>query len=559
MSGYDFSDYPNVARGHQYALDVVEGKIPASIYVIGTCKRYLEDLEDNFEWYFDPEAAEHFLRLVQKFHHVKGNWDSPYILYAPWQCFVFMNIMGFYLFETEARRFRTAHIEIGRGNGKSAMASQAALYFNSLIPNRNGNEVSCVATKKDQARIVLDAARMMADKNVDFKKATKTRVLAHKIVQDHTNSNITALSSDRNTNDGRADILAIVDELHAMSKKTFDVVDTGMSKRKDSLLLCITTAGHDVEGIGFSQSNYAKKVGLGEMRDETFFSFVCTIDPDDDPWEEKNWYKANPNLGISVDPVNFRAKAEKARRNPQDAANFKIKHLNIWISEANAFFDVKAFKKCANPSLKLEDFRGHQCFVGIDLASKVDLTSIAYVFYKDEKYYIFDKSFIPEKTVREAKRAIYDECIAKGYLQTTPGNAIDYKTIRETILQDSRIFKFQDVMFDPWNATEFSQKLAEYRLSMVEFRMNTSNLSEPTKSFDALIKDGKVVYNGSPLLTWTLGNVVAKEDPASNVYPKKSHEKLKIDPIIAILMAFAGWTQREIKQSVYETRGIRAL
>jgi phage terminase large subunit-like protein len=79
------------------------------------------------------------------------------------------------------------------------------------------------------------------------------------------------------------------------------------------------------------------------------------------------------------------------------------------------------------------------------------------------------------------------------------------------------------------------------------------------KKFDALMRAGKIRHNGSPLFRWCLGNVVAKEDHNGNVFPRKSHSKLKIDPVVAALMSLAGWLQTEEVESVYETRGIRTL
>ena len=555
---FDPLEHPNCHRGHDYALRVASKEIVACSYIIGACQRYLDDLEEDILWYFDRDKAEKYLRLVQKFPHVIGKWETETIIYADWQCWAFMNIMGFISTETGERRFRTAHIEVPRGSGKSAMASQAALFFLAL-DDPNGNHISCVATKKDQARIVLDSAREMANRAESYRKVTGVKVLAHKVVHDKSNSHISALSSETNSNDGRADILSVVDELHAMKRKTFEVVDSGMSKRTDSLLLCITTAGYDVDGVGHSQSVYAKKVALREAKDDAFFSVVYTIDEGDDIYAENTWRKANPNYGISVDPTNFRSKARKAQEQPQDEANFKIKHLNIWVSEAFAFFDTSYWKKCAEPQLKLDDFIGEKCYVGIDLASKIDLTSIIYIFKREGIYYIFDRTFIPEQTVKEVRSDIYDESIAKGFLIKTTGNAINHRKIKEVIVEDSKKFKFIEAMYDPWNATEFSQDLTDEKIEMCEFRMNTSNLSEPTKTLDALIREGKIRHNGSPLLAWSIGNVVCKEDAAGNIFPRKSHEKLKIDPIVAMIMALAGWTHSEENESLYETSGIRFI
>ena len=114
--------YPSCAKGHRYALDIVTGKILASRYVIGACRRYLKEVEDGYseEWYFSAERAERFLRLVQKFKHVIGKgWATENITFEPWQCWVWMNIMGFIRRDTGFRRFRVAHVEVARGNGKA--------------------------------------------------------------------------------------------------------------------------------------------------------------------------------------------------------------------------------------------------------------------------------------------------------------------------------------------------------------------------------------------------------------------------------------------------------
>lgn len=554
MNPFNQETHPNVYEAWEYAKAVMDGTIPNCIYVVGTCKRFLDDLEKN-EYPFDADKAERYLKLVQKFSHVKGNWDSDLIIYQPWQKFVFANIMGFINPRTKNRRFRTAHIEIPRGSGKSAMASQMALYFLAL-DNPKGNEISCIATKTDQARIVLDSARAMAKANPQFLKATGTEVLAHRIVHDKSNSMVRALSSDDKSLDGLQDILAICDELHAMSRELFEVISSGMSKRNDSLLLCITTAGFSTEGVGYEQSIYARKVSKGEVKDDSFFSIVYTIDEGDNIFDSLTWMKANPNYGVSVDPVTFSAKAEKAKVTPSDIANFKVKHLNCWISESKAFYDVAAWDKGFREDLKLEDFYGKKCYVGIDLASKIDLASFGLLFREEGLYYYFDKTYVPEATFNQVRSTVYENAKATNNLIVTPGEAIHYPQLEEDFIKLSKDFQILSGLFDPWNAVSFSQRMIQERIDMKEFRMNVANLSEATKMLDAIIRQGKIFHNGSPLTRWCLGNVVAKEDPAGNVFPKKSSEKLKIDPIVALIMALAAWMNEDDAGSVYDNRGI---
>jgi len=550
--------HPNVASGHQYALDVVAGNIIACQYVKGACARYLRDVDEHGKgWYFDADAAEKYLRSVQKFNHVIGHWPTKNIVYEPWQKWVWMNIMGFKIQDTGFRRFRIAHVEIARGNAKSAMASQAALYFLAL-DDPNGNQISTVATKKDQARIVLDSARLMARKNSSFLKHTGVKILAHAISHPSSGSTVRALASEHSGLDGLNDILAILDELHAMKRDTFEVIYSGMSKRPDSLTLCITTAGKDVHSIGCSQSAYAKKVATGEVEDEQFFAVVYCLDENDDWADEKNWIKPNPNLDVSVDVASLRAKIEKALVTPSDIPNIKIKHMNMWIGEAQAFYDQNIWDKCADPNLKIEDFKNVPCRLGLDLASHIDITSRAAVFRKDGIYYIFDRSYLPEDTVKSARNVLYDDCVARGYLIATPGAAINYDHIQKEAEEFAKEYRVLECLYDAWNATETAQRLSS-KIEMVKIAMNVANFSEPMKKLDALMRSGKVRHVGSPLMRWCFGNVVAKEDHNGNVFPRKSHEKLKIDPVIAVLMALAGWLQDEDVQSVYEDRGIRVL
>lgn len=555
----DSKKYPYCFKGHQYALDIVEGKITACTFVIGACKRYLREVEEDIlrSWYFDWDAAEKFLRLVQKFQHVIGHWPTKNIVFEPWQCWIWMNIMGFKNKSTGLRKFRTAHIEIARGNAKSAMASQASLYFLAL-DKPNGNLVSTVATKKEQARIVLDSARAMALKNSSFLRNTGVKVLAHTIVHPKSNSQVRALASESSGLDGLNDVLAVCDELHAMKRDTFEVITSGMSKRSDSLTLCITTAGSDVHSVGCSQSAYAKKVASGDVDDESFFAVVYCLDKDDDWEDEKNWIKPNPNLGVSVDIVKMRSNIKKAIETPADIPNIKIKNMNMWISEAQAYYDPEIWDKCYDPNLKLEDFKGKRCRMGLDLASHIDITSEALVFPEGDGFAIFTRDFIPEDTIKKAKNMLYDDCVAKGFLTATPGVAINYDKIREIAKKDAETFRVEECLYDAWNATETAQKLSN-KIEMVKIAMNVANMSEPMKKLDALMRKGKIRHMGSPLVRWCLGNVVAKEDHNQNVYPRKSHEKLKIDPIIAILIALAGYLQEEVKESVYENRGVRVL
>jgi phage terminase large subunit-like protein len=561
---FDWEDQVNCFEAFHYAAEVVEGRIISCKYIKGAAKRFLKDIElsknPESKYFFDVEYAERYLKLVQKFEHYIGTWETPNIKYQSWQKWVWAFALGFkHRWNPRIPKYRTIHIEIPRGCAKSTMASQCALFFLGLEKNRAGEKIACFATKSSQSRIILDGSRSMARKSEQYLKASNVKVLAHKLVDDSTDSEMVSMSSESKSMDGLNLRVAFLDELHAMSRDLYEVIISGQKKRNDSLTICCTTAGFSIEGIGFSQSQYAKKVALGELEDETFCAVVYTIDDNDDLFVEDTWKKANPNYGVSVDPIAFEAAAIKAREVPSDLANFKVKSLNCWISESAAFFNVDKWEACADPTLKIENFKNEYCYSAIDLASKTDLTAFGFLFRKNGHYYFFDKCHIPEKTVQEARNALYDNCIGDGYLFTTPGEAIHYNKLEEDFLLMIKNLRNHATFFDPWNAVSFSQNLEKKHVNVVEFRQTVANYSEPMKTLDALIREGRFHHNGSPLLKFCIGNVVAKADAAGNYYPRKSNESLKIDPIVCALMCLAGWINEKEEGSNYNDRGIRFL
>ncbi len=420
------------------------------------------------------------------------------------------------------------------------MASACVLYMLAL-DNPVGNEISCVASKTDQARIVLDTSRKMARKSQEYIEATGVEVREHKIVHESSDSFARPLSSDDKSLDGLNDILAVLDELHAVPRDLFDVIKSGMNKRNDSLMLCITTAGMNNNSVGYSRSQYAKRICKGELQDDQLFSIVYTIDETDDPWEESSWVKANPNYGKSVDPINFAASAKSAKNIPSEAPSFLAKNLNIWLSQGKSFFDMPSFDKCIDKSIRFEDFVGQKCYVGIDLATVNDLCVRAFVFREDGIYTIFTRTYIAQKAfeTQTSNKEVYLHAKEEGALIVMPGEVIDLEEFQKDFVVENKTYKISQALYDPMNATQFGQMCQKENVEMLEFRQNLSNFSEPTKKLDALIRQNKIRWNGNSLTKWNFGNVVVKPDAAGNVRPLKPSETDKIDEVVAIVMALA--------------------
>jgi phage terminase large subunit-like protein len=275
------------------------------------------------------------------------------------------------------------------------------------------------------------------------------------------------------------------------------------------------------------------------IEDEEYFGVIYTIDTDDDWAEPASWQKANPNWGISVKPEAIEREARKALQMASAQNNFLTKHLNVWVNADTAWMDMRAWEACEDRSLRLEDFAGQACIVGLDLASKVDIADKVRWFVRDGVHYVFCAHYLPERAVEMASNSQYDGWRREGWLTVTDGEVTDYDVIEDGIREDCERYQVSDVAFDPFQATQMSGHLLAEGVPMIEVRPTVLNFSEPMKQLEALVLSGKLRHNGDPVLTWMISNVVCHRDAKDNIYPRKERPENKIDGVVAMIMCLA--------------------
>lgn len=546
-----------VSDGIEYAQRVLSGEIVAGELVRLSCQRFLNDLEHGPERgvYFSEDRAQHILDFYNFVPHVKGALAGKPIDLMAWDIFILINLFGFVIplidemtgeqmFDDDGdaimvRRFRTAYNEVARKNAKSTLSSGIGLYMTGA-DGEGGAEVYSAATTRDQARIVFDDAKNM------IKKAPRTlgRLFGHvklNIHQERTASKFEPLSSDANNLDGLNIHCGIVDELHAhRTRDVWDVLETATGARLQSLLFAITTAGSNKEGICFEQRDYAIKVLRGVVDDDTYFAVIYTLDEDDDPFDEKNWPKANPGLGICKRWDDMRRLAKKAKEQIAARPNFFTKHLNIWVTAESAWMDMPRWDKCGDIAPD-EELVNWPLWVGIDLANKIDICAAVKTWLAPNGHtHTKSKFWIPEGRLETAPKHIselYRKWADAGYLDLTDGDVIDHGYIKAEVEAWVKGESLKEIAFDPWSATQFSLALAEEGLPLVEVAQTVKNLSESMKSVQADVYGSKIHHDGNPVMTWMMSNVTVKPDKNDNVFPNKSTPENKIDGPVALFTA----------------------
>jgi phage terminase large subunit-like protein len=139
------------------------------------------------------------------------------------------------------------------------------------------------------------------------------------------------------------------DELHAWlggGGEMYSVLETGCAARAQPIMLSITTAGHDQQTKCYELHKYAKDVRDGRTHDPTFLPIIFGLDEHEDWKDEANWYKANPNLGVSLPVEYLKQQCLKAQNERSFENAFRRLHLDQWTSVATRWLSMDAWDAC---------------------------------------------------------------------------------------------------------------------------------------------------------------------------------------------------------------------
>lgn len=565
-----FEGFPHCQAAHQYASDVVSGKISTCQNVILACQRQLDDLErEDFAYEFDPSKGERVVEFIELLPHTKGKWmrEGKSLVLEPWQKFAICCIFGWVRKSDGFRRFREADIFVPRKNGKSALAAGIAVYM-FAADNEPGSEVYCGATNEKQAFEVFKPAKIMVQKRQGLRDRFGIEVNARNLVITSDGSKFEPVIG--NPGDGSSPHCWIVDEYHEHAdSQQVDTAITGMGAREQPLLLVITTAGTDTSSPCYDRMRDMEKILAGvETGDDTEQKFILLygIDKDDD-WQDFGILeKANPNFGVSIGEDFLRTQQLGAIRKASNQNKFLIKHLNKWVNAKEAWLSASAWQNCGDNDLYEGDFESHQMIGALDLASKRDICSFIRCYYEDKKdgrhYYIFGDHFLPgDRIADDDANHSYQSWVHDEYLTIAGEAETDLDEVEELVIDYLEVGNVREITYDPWKATQMAQRLEKQgSASIVEFKQNAMMMSPAMDEVEAAIYAGRLHHDNCPIMQWMSGNVVVKPYKTDYKTPTKEKEHLKIDGMVALIMAVGrAMYDGESDASIYEDRGPRSL
>lgn len=611
-------------RATQYAREVLAGKFVAGPHVRNACRRHLDDLERGHErglWY-SVEKADRVIRFYeQKLRLNGGQFEGKPFLLHPSQAFKLGSLFGWQRADG-TRRFRRAYIEEGKGNGKSPFAGGIGLY-GMMADDEPGAEIYAVAAHRDQAKILFNDAVSMMEQSPDLSSRITPsggpgRV--YNMAWLPKGSFFRPLSkSAGKSGSGLRPHIGLADELHEHpNRDAVEMIERGFKFRRQPLLLMITNSGTDRQSICYEEHEHAVKVAagtltpgdtfayVGEPIDDTTFSFVCSLDPGDDPLEDPTcWAKANPLLGTILTEEYLAGVVAQAKALPGKLNNILRLHFCVWTEADTAWMSREVLEPC------LADFdpvihHGKRIAQGIDLSQSRDITAKASVVetgsipvevevdgqrvtVNKPTYDAWIEAWTPGDTIKarsDRDKAPYEVWAREGYLNAPKGQSIRFDHVAQSLADDDRDFDIGMVGYDRYAFRRFEEEVQKLGLSInfVEHPQGGTKKGKPTadmkdaaeaegrepeglwmpgslRALEEALLEGRIRLRRNPVLISAMMTAVTDEDRWENRWLAKERAAGKIDAAVALAMALgtAIAMPKSANRSIYEDRGILVL
>lgn len=541
-----------VDRVTRWAKAVVAGEVIAGPGVRDAAARHLRDLQEaperGLRW--DLPAAREAIAFFEEVLRLNGGdyEGRPFILLG-WQAFVVGSIHGWRRADG-TRRFRSAYVETAKGSGKSPLAGGLGLHGLTADGEARA-EVYAAATKRDQAMVLFRDAVAMYEQSPELSSRLVRSGVGEKtwnLAYPATGSWFRAIAADQGQSGPRPHI-ALVDELHEHpTNHVIEMLRAGFKMRRQPLMFAITNSGHDANSPCGQYHDYALRVASGAEVDDAFFSFVCGLDPQDDPFtDESCWPKANPSLQEANLPgVEYlRQQVVEARNLPSKQALVRRLNFCQWTQAEAPWLSPQVWLP-ARREYVLEQFRGRRAYAGLDLSSTTDLTALVLCIEPSEPgepWRLVTFAWLPEDTLDERQRADkvpYRQWVRDGHLLTTPGAAVSKLHVLQRLMSVAEVVQIVGVAYDRWRIQDLRSLAQDAGVELpplIDFGQGYRSMSPAIEAFETGLLNGELVHDASPVLTWAASNAVIVEDDAGNRKLSKGRATGRIDPIVAAVMA----------------------
>ncbi|MFB4294808.1 terminase large subunit [Nonomuraea sp. ATR24] len=547
--------------------------------------------------YCEPRADRFVFFCAQLLVFTKGPHRRKPFLLKFWQEHeiarpLFGEVVWSAEWERYVRRYRVAHIVVARKNGKSEIAAAIQLYM--LVgDDEEFAEVYSAAADKIQARKVFEPAVRMVQLSPALSRRLKFLKDQQRLVDEKSNSHYEVITADAVKELGHNPHSFGLDEvLSQPDASLWQAMTTAAGAREQELMFSITTETNDSASFGAVMIDDAERVQEDPARSPHTFAFVRKFPrtrealerlqrlfaghPDLpvslDLYDERNWKWPNPALDDFKSREAMRRQALEARESSLKENAFLQFQLNVRVQQVTRYISMDLWDACIGevaptPEWILPKIEGRKCWGGLDLSSKLDLSSWCLHFDNGWTWWRF---WCPESVapvLDEHTGGLFSEWVSDGWVTLTDGDTIDYDRIYDDVEADHQLFRIIDVTYDKWCGEPVRQEIVK-RTNLTMFESNTTyeRMTDPMKELARLLKrhDGELLHGANPVARWMADSLEAKspaDDPERLRPVKPNRDKVgkRIDGMVTLLYGIDGRRRGGETESVYETRGLTVL
>ncbi len=536
---------------YEYHAKIKSGEIVAGKWIKAIYKIIVDGLEKQ-EYFFNAKAANKAIKFIENFcHHSKGRSDL--IKLELWQKAIISVIFGIQDAE-KVRVFREIFIVIGRKNGKSLFASAIIAYMAFLEPEY-GQEIYCLAPKLDQAALVYDGFHKMVKAEPELLELARKR--RSDIYIEETESFVKPIAFNARKSDGFNPQLVVCDEMAAWrgdaGLKQYEVMKSALGARTQPMILSISTAGYENDGIYDELMKRSTSFLKGNSKERRLLPFIYMID-DVEKWNDiEELKKANPNMGVSVKEGFFIDEIAVAEGNLSKKAEFLCKYCNIKQNSSIAWLEYTTVDR-AGVEKTLEDFRDCYAVGGIDLSQTTDLTAASVVIEKGGVLYSFTQFFMPRDRVESLQATDgvpYDIFVKKGLITLSGENYVDYHDVYNWFIMLLEVYGIRPLKigYDRYSAQYLVNDMKNYGFHMDDVWQG-ENLTPVIREFEGIIKDGNFKIADNSLQKTHFLNVALKHNMETRKFrPVKIEQRAHIDGFVSVIDAMT------VRQKYWEECG----
>lgn len=503
--------------------------------------------------------AERVVKFIEGLKITSGSQAGRRFKLRPWQREI---IDAIYRTDADGKRpVRQCLITVPRKNGKTQLAAALALCHLAGPEAMPRGQVYSAAADRAQAAIIYQEMLALICSDAELVGRVSNRDWNKSLRDAETGSTYIALCSDARKAHGLSPSFVVCDELAQWyGRGLYDSLCTGTGAHEEPLVVVISTKSHEPSHVMSELVRYGEQVLEGSVADPAFLPVIYAADENADPWDEATWHACNPALGDFRDLDEMRVAAEQAQRLPAREPAFRLLYLNQPVDAASRFLNGVDWRACAESSSKNEELFGKRCVLGLDLSSTTDLTALA-AFFPDSGD-LLAWFWAPADRLEDAERrdhVPYRLWVRQGFLETTPGKAIDKSFVVHRLGEVVSDYKVEACAFDRWGINEVKRLIADegIRIEMVEWGQGWRDSAPALNAIETAVLQKTLRHPAHPVLDWCVSNAVALTDAAGNRKLAKDRSIGRIDGLVAASMA-VGLAARTApkKPSVYRTRGL---